>query len=322
MMDHMLSRSAEDLYWMSRYVERAENTARFLDVSYRMSLLPNDRDDETLHWGPAIAIGPNPEQFYESYGEATPENVMYYMALDPENPSSIYSSMCSARENARAQRTMITTEMWEGLNYVWIEMRDLNREKINEMGLRSFFDWIKERSHLFRGVTFGTMLRDEAYQFVRLGGFIERADSTARLLDVKYHVLLPSAEAVGGAQDYYQWGAILKCTSAFTSYQKIYRGELTPARIAEMLILRDDVARSLRMCMIAVTDTLDILAPDRNLECKRIAGRIHADLQYATIDDVFEQGLHEFLEDFVVRNARIGSQLQTDFLMSPVVEPA
>jgi uncharacterized alpha-E superfamily protein len=320
MNDHMLSRSAEDLYWMSRYVERAENTARLLDVSYRMALLPSEKDDETLHWRPAIAIGPAPDRFYEKYGEATAENVLFYMALDPDNPSSIYSSLRTARENARAQRTLITSEMWESLNAVWLDLRDMGKAEVNEMGMRSFFDWIKERSHLFRGVTVGTMLRDEAFQFVRLGTFLERADSTARLLDVKYHVLLPSAEDVGGAQDYYQWGAILRAVSAFMTYRKIYHGQMVPSRIAEMLILRDDVARSLRTCMIDVTETLELLAPARNMECKRLAGRIHADLQYASIEDVLERGLHEFLEDFIIRNTNVGRQLQTDFLMSPVVD--
>jgi uncharacterized alpha-E superfamily protein len=320
MKQHMLSRAAEDLYWMSRYVERAENTARLLDVSYRMALLPSERDDETVLWKPAIAIGPAPEMFYERYGEATADNVLTYMALDADNPSSIYSSIRTARENARTQRTQLSTEMWESLNATWLELQDLDKIAIQDMGLRAFFDWIKERSHLFRGVTVGTMLRDEAFHFVRLGTFLERGDSTARLLDVKYHVLLPSAESVGGAQDYYQWGALLRSVSAFSTYKKIYRTEITPGRIAEMLILRDDVARSLRTCTNAVKETLELLAAERTLESIRLAGRIHADLQYASIKEIFARGLHEFLEDYIERNVAVGSQLQTDFLMAPVVD--
>ncbi len=316
----MLSRSAEDLYWMARYVERAENTARLLDVSYRMALLPSEGDDQTLLWGSAIAIGPAPESFYERYGEATPDNVLTYMALDEDNPSSIYSALKTARENARAQRTSITTEMWEALNTVWLELRDIDAGAIEQMGRRSFFDWIKERSHLFRGVAYGTMLRDEGFQFVRLGTFLERADSTARMLDVKYHVLLPSADDVGGARDYHQWGAVLRSAASFTSYRKIYRGEIVPSHVAELLILREDVPRSLHTCLNAVTETLDLLAPARKLESKRLAGRIRADLQYANIDDIIDKGLHEFLENFIERNERVGRQLQTDFLMAPVID--
>jgi len=318
----MLSRSAEDLYWMSRYVERAENTARVLDVSYRMGLLPGGARDETDLWGAAIAIGPSPEAFHERYETTSADNVMRYMALDPENPSSIYSAIQAARENARAQRAIATSEMWESLNATWLEIKDLDYAALKKRGFRAFFEWIKERSHLFRGVTYGTMLREDAFHFMRLGTFIERGDSTSRMLDVKYHVLLPSVEHVGGAADYYQWGAVLRSLASFTAYRKVYRGEITPTRIAELLILREDAPRSLHFCITNVTETLATLAPARSLECQRIAGRIHADLRYRKIGEIFETGLHEFLEDFIARNGQLGGQIQSDFLMTPVVELA
>lgn len=317
----MLSRSAEDLYWLSRYVERAENTARLLDVSYRMGLLPSG-GDETMLWGAAIAIGPSPEIFEKRFGEATAVNVIRYMALDPENPSSIYSAIRSARESIRAQRTIATSEMWESFNDTWLDIKDLDYDAVKRDGFRAFFEWIKQRSQLFRGVASATMLRGDGYHFMQLGTFIERGDSTARVLDVKYHVLLPSLEDVGGAADYYHWGAVLRSLASFTAFRKIYRGAITPAQVAELLILRADAPRSLHFCIENVTETLSALARGRALECQRLGGRIHADLRYKTIEEILDTGLHEFLRDFIDRNDALGSQIHDDFLMSPVVEVA
>lgn len=316
----MLSRSAENLYWMARYMERAENTARVLDVSNRMSVLPSELGSESLQWRPAVAISPDPEDFEARYGEPTAANVIAYMALDPDNPSSIYTCIHAARENARAERVAITSEMWESLNTTWLEMRELDFKGLEQWGFRQFFDWIKERSHLFRGVIFGTMLRDDGFHFLRLGSFIERADNTARILDVKYHVLLPSVEDVGGAVDYYQWGALLRSVSAFTAYRKTYRNLITPARVAELLILRADMPRSLHASFEQIKETLDTLAPNAPLECRRLAGEIHASLKFGRIDQVLEIGLHEFLEGFIHRNSRLGREIQRDFLMSEVIE--
>ena len=194
----MLSRVASNLYWMSRYVERAENTARVLDVTWRMSLLAK----EPRAAGPGVvrAAQHHRARSFPSPGATAPcarSEVLHFMALDPENPSSIYSCARQARENARAVRGAITSEMWEVLNSTWLEMQHMDEARMNARGVSAFFDWVKERSHLFRGVTFGTMRRDDAYHFTRLGTHMERADSTARILDVKYHVLLPSVKDVG-----------------------------------------------------------------------------------------------------------------------------
>lgn len=316
----MLSRSAENLYWMSRYIERAENAARVLDVSKRMSLMPAAGTSESLHWRPAIETGPDPDAFFSEYDEANATSVVTYMALDRSNPSSIWSCIRAARENARAERTRMSNEMWEALNETWLRIADLDEAGLRDWGERQFFEWVKSRSHLFRGVTLGTALQDDPFRFVQLGTFLERADSTARILDVKYHVLLPGTEDVGGAVDYYQWGALLRSVSAFRAYRKIYHREIAPARVAEMLILNGDFPRSLRFCMAQVQDTLDHIAKSKQMECARLAGELHSSLRYGRIEKIFKSGLHEFLEDFIEQNNQLGSEVQRDFIMSEVVE--
>ncbi len=222
----MLSRAANNLYWMSRHVERAENTARLLDVTYRMSLLPYRIHDSDLSWAEPwalpLVISGLATAYYERYpGTMSTDNVLRFMVLDAANPSSLYSCIHAARENARTVRGAITSEMYEDINAFWLEMRGKNYDLLHAQGLGEFFEWVKVRSHQFRGVTFGTMLRDEGYSFIRLGTFMERADNTARLLDVKYHTLLPNATEVGGAVDYYQWGARLRSLSGFDSYRRV-----------------------------------------------------------------------------------------------------
>src|SRR4029079_13184438 len=198
------------------------------------------------------------------------------MVLDAANSSSIYSCIQSARENARSVRGVITSEMYEDLNDLWLNMRDADYTRIESQGISEFFDWVKLQSHQFRGVTFGTMLRDEGYQFIRLGTFMERADNTARILDVKYHTLLPSAADVGGAVDYYQWGALLRSVSGFESYRKIYSDVITPRRVAELLILREDMPRSLHACMNFIHETLKRLCDDSTRDIERAAGELYA----------------------------------------------
>ena len=315
----MLSRSAEDLYWMARYMERAENNARVLDVSNRMAMMHAAEQGEDLYWRPALQIGPDPAAFDKVHPETTRASVIDYMVLDRHNPSSILSCIQAARENARAERSLISTEMWESLNQTWLEIKDMDSARLDAWGYRKFFDWIKERSHLFRGVTFGTLLHDDGFRFLRLGGYIERADSTARILDVKYHVLLPSTADVGGAVDYYQWGALLRSVSAFAAYRRVYRNTIDPARVAELLILNADMPRSLHASYGFIVDMLNALAGNRQLECQRLAGEIHASLRFGRIDQIFKSGLHEFLEAFILRNNRLGHEIQQDFMMSEVV---
>lgn len=316
----MLSRVASNLYWMSRYVERAENTARVLDVTWRMSLLAKDSALEDHEWLAPLNITGTLFPFSGRHNLVCAREVLHFMALDPENPSSIYACSRQARENARAVRGAITSEMWEVLNSTWLEMQQMDEDKMQAHGISAFFDWVKERSHLFRGVTFGTMHRDDAYEFARLGTHMERADSTARILDVKYHILLPSVKDVGGAVDYYQWSAVLRSVSAFEAYRKVYRDVITPLKLAELLILRDDIPRSLRFCLRQVHDTLGHVQNAQSGETLRRAGQILSALQYGRISEIFSGGLHEYLTEFLKSTQDLSGHIQRSFFSASVVE--
>jgi uncharacterized alpha-E superfamily protein len=298
---------------MSRYVERAENTARILDVAYRMSLLTKDPDLQDQEWFAPLNITGTLFPFSGRHAIVNSKEVLHFMALDTDNPSSIYNCAKQSRENARAVRGTITSEMWEVLNSTWLEMQNMDEDRLYARGISVFFEWVKERSHLFRGVTFGTIRRDEAFQFHRLGTYMERADNTARMLDVKYHVLLPSVEDVGGAVDYYQWSAVLRSVSAFEAYRKVYRDIITPLKVAELLVLRDDVPRSMHFCYHDVYEILKKVQNRNSLEATRQAGEIYASLQFGTIQNIFHTGLHEYLTDFLEASNSLGDEIHEAF---------
>lgn len=309
----MLSSTASTLYWMARYIERAENTARILDVAYRMSLLPQSAQLTDHEWVAPLNITGTLYPFSGRYSTVTAKDVMYFMALDPNNPSSIYSCAKAARENARAVRGNLTLEMWEVINTTWLELQQVTEERVAGEGALGFFDWVKDRSHMFRGVTVGTALKDGAFHFNRLGTFLERADNTARILDVKYHVLLPSLEDVGGAVDYYQWAAVLRSVAAFAAYRKVYRDVITPLKVAELLILRQDMPRSLHACMDEAYDILQMIATPYSGEAIRSAGELHASLHFGRIDVIFSDGLHEYLTEFLGRLKALSSEVDRCF---------
>ena len=308
----MLSRTADHLYWMSRYTERAENLARLLDVTYQMSLVPKTLAVENQNWGAILALNSLEQSFFECYDEVSAENVLRFMVLDPSNLSSIYSCLRAARENAHAVRGTLTAETWESCNMTWIEVRGQRFEQITTAGIGQFFEWVKLRSAVIRGVTFGTMLQDEAHHFIRLGGYLERADNTARILDVKYHVLDGDDEETS---DFYQWGALLRSLSAFEVYRKVYRDVITPARVAELLMLRLDMPRSLHACMRGVVRVLEAIKNGQSAETERLAGILHAHVHYARIDDILKDGLHEYLTDFMDRIYELGDGIGRDFLV-------
>jgi uncharacterized alpha-E superfamily protein len=309
----MLSRTANNLYWMARFVERAENTARMLDVAYRMSLVPKDARLADQEWYAPLNITGTLYPFTGRYSRVDAGGVLHYMVLDAENPLSILSCAKTARENARAVRGSITSEMWEVINGTWLEMQRMTEDKLRSERVHEFFEWVKERSHLFRGVTVGTLLREEAFHFNRLGTFLERADNTARILDVKYHVLLSSVEDVGGAEDYYQWAAVLRSVSSFESYRKVFRDVITPLRVAELLILRDNMPRSLHLCMAESWDILQRLRGPGTDEALRLAGELHSRLRFGRIDAIFAGGLHEYLTDFLHRLSALGHEIDAAF---------
>ena len=312
----MLSSTADHLYWMGRSMERAENTARMLDVTYRMSLLKQTVAEPHHEWRAMLSISGLHEDFEARYDEPSADNVMHFMALDEKNPGSIYNSIFAARENARAIRGSITSEMWEAINATWLEMHRIHGEGIADDGVAAFFEWVKERSHLSRGIAHGTLLRDDIFRFLRLGTFFERADNTARILDVKYHILLPSVADIGGAADYYHWGALLRSVSSFESYRKVYRDLITPRRVAELLILRPDMPRSLMACMNEVNRLLQEINGHRTGELLRRCGQLHGELRFGTIDDIFARGLHEYLSEFLERIYELGDLINTTYFWS------
>ena len=310
----MLSRTADHLYWMARYTERAENLARLLDVTHQMSLVPQSVARENLNWGAILALNSLEKIFAKSYQEVTAENVLRFMVADDSNPMSIYSCLRAARENAHAVRGTLTAETWESCNATWIELRGQRFESILSAGVGEFFDWVKLRSAVTRGVTFGTMLQDEALHFIRLGGLLERADNTARILDVKYHVLGKNGDE--GTSDFYQWGALLRSLSAFEVYRKVYRDAITPARVAELLMLRADMPRSLHACTSGLVRVLEAITNAQSAETERRAGVLYSQIHYARIEDILAQGLHEYLSDFMDRIYDLGEGIGQDFLVT------
>ena len=310
----MLSRTADNLFWMARHIERAENTARVLDVAHSTSLLPLDIEGTDAYlWYAPLNITGCADSYEVKHGLARADTVTRYMALGADNPASIYNCLWSARENARAVRGAITSEMWEVINDTWLELNNLSGVMDYEK-LQNFFDWVKNRSHLFRGVTLGTIRKDIALSFIKLGTFLERADNTARILDVKYHILLPSVNDVGGAADYYQWGSLLKSVSAFEAYRKVYRDVISPLRVSELLILRDDMPRSLHACLNEVEAALMEINGSSGQEARRLAGELHAALHFGRIDDVFAQGLNEYLTDFLESTAMLSREIRDAYL--------
>jgi uncharacterized alpha-E superfamily protein len=313
----MLSRTAENLFWIARYMERAENIARLLDVGSRMSSLSIDADIDASEWQSTLLASGCAASYAAKHGAPTADAVIHYLARDPENPSSIVSCLATARHNARAVRTALTADMWEAINATWLELDAFGKDDLGPERIRQFLDWVKERSQLFGGAANNTMLRNDAYWFVRLGTFAERADSTARILDVKYNVLLPDYETVGGTIDYYQWAAILRSVSALRAYHWVYRDRMKPWLVAELLILRPEMPRSLVACMGEIARTLDVLADEYGArgESHRLAGQLHSQLRYGKIDAIFKSGLHEFLTGFIDENMVLGQEIAKQYLM-------
>ena len=315
----MLSRTADHLFWMARYTERAENTARMLDVHYQTSLLPQSDAVARQGWEGLLRISELMPAYQALYGEISARDVLHFMVCDERNPSSIFSCLRAARENARAVRGVLTTEMWETQNQTWLELQRLLRTGDFERDPGHFFEWVKFRSHVSRGVAYGTMLQDEAFHFMRLGTFLERADNTARMLDVKFQAAAPdvggSLSAADPTVDYYHWSSILRSVSAFEIYRKVYRSVITPERVAELLILRRDMPRSLSACLDEVMRNLEAVRNDHSAETERLAGRLCAELRFARIGEILANGLHAFLTQFLERVNALGTRISQTFLL-------
>lgn len=315
----MLSRTADHLFWMSRYTERAENTARMLNVVHETALLPQSAERAQEGWLGMLSISELIPAYTARHGTVTRDGVLHFMVRDGSNPSSILSCLRAARENARAVRGTLTSEVWETQNQTWLEVNRMLAEGAFERDPGQFFEWVKYRSHLSRGVTLGTMLQDEAFHFLRLGTFLERADNTARLLDVKFHAVESEFHGLAPAReheaDFYHWSAVLRSVSAFEVYRKVYRDAISPDRVAELLILRRDMPRSLHASLSEVVDNLAQVSNDHSAETQRRAGRLLADLQYGRIDEILATGLHAFLTQFLDRVNDLGAGVSRDFLV-------
>ncbi|NBS73890.1 MAG: alpha-E domain-containing protein [Betaproteobacteria bacterium] len=315
----MLSRTADHLFWMSRYTERAENTARLLDVNYQTSLLPQSAQTAQTGWEGLLSISELAPAYFQLHPQITPEGVMHFMVAQESNPYSIISSLRNTRENARAVRGTLTTEVWETQNQTWLEMTRKIKAGEFEKDPPVFFEWVKFRSHLSRGVTVGTMLIDEALQFMRLGTFLERADNTARLLDVKFHALgddfLGQRQQIDQEYDFYHWSSILRSVSGFEIYRKVYRDLIKPDRVAELLILRPDMPRSLHASLNEVVANLRALVDDQQSATLRKAGKLLAEIKYGSIDEILGLGLHAYLTQFMDRVNDLGNHISQDFLV-------
>jgi uncharacterized alpha-E superfamily protein len=307
----MLSRVAHSLYWMSRYIERAENVARLLEVNLQFLTDFHGEGGAALNmWEPLILSTGDQELFAQRYDVADSRSVTEFLAFDLENPGSILASVYAARENARMIRDQISLEMWETVNELHLLLKSKNASRVWKAGPQEFFAKINRASHLFQGLTASTYARNEGWEFIQFGKYIERADKTTRILDVKYHILLPSATDVGGALDTAQWQAVLRSASALEAYRRYYVREILPWKVAEFLIFSESFPRSLHFCVAQVDEylrkILDETGTRPRSSAARASKRLLADLQSLTIGDVLGKGLHEFLTEVKASLTAIG----------------
>ena len=312
----MLSRTADNLYWLARYVERAEYLARILEATQRLTALPLAYVGTSNEWASAVATAGCASAFFARFDEANEENVTHFLAFSADNPSSIRNCFEAARTNARAVRTALTVEMWDAINGAWLELKRYGNGPTSREEMMRFLRWVQETSMLFDGSAYRTMLRNDAYWFSRLGVFVERADNTARILDVKFHLLLPEEEHVGGPLDYFQWSAILRSVSALTAYHWVYRDSLKPWLIADLLILNKQMPRSLSSCYSNLVSFLDDIgrAYGRQGPTQRHARNVHTRLENSKINGLFQSGLHEFITGFIADNNHLNTVVNEQYL--------
>ena len=310
----LLSRTADNLYWLGRYMERVENTARSIDVAYRMSQMPSASLAPNAEWiGLLDSVGLR-KAYDDRFKNVTPARTIAFLTVDEKNPFSIKNTFRAACENARAERNSIPTEVFESLNTTWLELKQLTLASLKEEGYRAVFDWIKDRIHALRGLLIGVMLRTEAYEFHRIGTFLERGDNTARLIDVKFHVLFTD-NPEDKIEDYYRWGALLRSLSAFKSYRTVYSNAVRPTKVVELLLLNPDLPRSIHHCTKQVYDTLLHLAPQAH--CTRMARQLHDQFNHKSVEPLMKKrdDLHRKLENFSDSTALLSDQIAKDFLL-------
>ncbi|MEL6605841.1 MAG: alpha-E domain-containing protein [Cyanobacteria bacterium J06614_10] len=313
----MLSRVADSIYWLNRYIERAENVARFVEVN--LNLLMDNPVGIAQQWEPLIAVTGDRQLFQTLYDEATAERVLSFLTFDERSPNSILSCVRSARENARSVRETISSEMWEQVNAFYLQVEDAAKTKDTQDSY-AFYSEVKMASHRFAGVMDATLSWNESWHFGQLGRLLERADKTARILDVKYFLLLPSVQEVGTPLDNLQWIALLKSASAYEMYRKVEH-IISPAGVAKFLVLDPHFPRSIKFCLKWAEDSLSQIAgaaiDTPPLSSQRALGRLRAELSYVTLDEIFQQGLHEFLDNFQLQLNQVGDCIYSDFIALP-----
>lgn len=305
----MLSRTASELYWMARYLERAESIARVLDVTNKLSMMPiRDGGDQDLQV-PLNLTGTG-QLYAAAYPELTMPNLVSFFALDNRNHSSIFSCLEMGWNNAHAVRGSLSSEVWECINATWIEMKLIRRQGIGSVGADAFFDWVKERAHLFRGAMFGTLLRSDAMRFIRLGTLLERADGTARLLEVKNTLMDIDGDPV---REYYRMDTLLRAVSAREAYHSIYKQPLSRETIAELMILRNEIPRSLLACVGDMVQQLELIGGGAN-QPRRLAHTLHAELRFSSMKDLNKIGLGEWLSAFLGQVNGIAESIHHTYL--------
>ncbi|MBW8742895.1 MAG: alpha-E domain-containing protein [Sphingomonas sp.] len=312
----MLSRTASALFWTGRYVERADFVSRLIDATMRLAALPSSYGGDVAAWSGALSAAGVADNYAGEHSEIAEQPALQFLSLGAANPSSMRGCVERARNNARAVRTALTVEVWEAINSAWLEMQHFGTRFDSRLTLNKLLDAVKSTALAFDGATHRTMLRDDAYWFIRLGAAIERADNTARLLDVKYHLLLPRDEPVGGSLDYFQWTTILRTVSALTAYRHVYRDSVKPWLVADLLILNRRMPRSLAACAQDAVSYLDQLASltGRRGPAHRQAVAIAGRFANARIESLFAKGLHEVVQDFMVENNRLGVLIAEQYL--------
>jgi uncharacterized alpha-E superfamily protein len=319
----MLSRVAESVYWMSRYVERAENVARFVDVNFQLMLDAPAGQDQP--WDPLVSITGDHVDFSRRHGAATEEKVTKFLTFENENPNSILSCLRAARENARSVREIISSEMWLQLNRFYLMVKSAAESPSGLDRRQDFFDAVKQASHLFTGITNATMTHGEAWHFSRLGRMLERADKTSRILDVKYFLLLRSAEDVGTPFDDMQWAAVLRSASAFEMYRKRH-GRISPTGVADFLMLDREFPRAIQYCLMVARDSLHAISGTPlgtfRYPSEKLLGQLCSDLSFTTVDEIVKRGLHEYVDDLQTRMNQVSDGIFETFFAFRSPEPA
>jgi len=322
----MLSRVADSLYWLSRYIERAENTARLLDVNLQLMLDFEGLDDEALtgHWLPIVTSSGEMERFNSLYETADSASVTEFLTFNRDNPNSIISCINHARENARMVRDQISAEMWEVINGQFHKLQKLDTSHIWEQGPYEFYDSLKQDSLLFQGLTESTFTHEQGYKFMQAGKLLERADQTSRIIDIKYHMLLPDPSEIGGTVDLAQWMAVLRGCSAFEAYHHRYVDEVQPWNVAEFLILSPNFPRSIRFCVSTLDYHLRSITATSEGQfsnsAEQLSGKLRSELLYTTIDEIVNEGLHEYIDRFQQRIIQLNSQIHECYVYQPEID--